>query len=150
MCKRFKYDKGRVINMKFEVTRDIENRIFTVAVNFKELGSDTLSAEAELEIYKDFGFPKVDIGGSFESVNFADDTFILNKKIVEVLEGFTAVHTVKLDAMEGDTDQEKIKKAEAQCSLFEEVILKRLGEAVKEVQAKASVFSEGYPKDVII
>lgn len=136
--------------MKFEVSRDIENRVFSVEVGFKEFGSDTLSAEAETEVYKDFGYPKVDLGGSFESTNFADATFVLNKKVVEVREGFLAKHSVRLDAIAGANDQEKIAKAEAQCSLFEELMLKRLNDAVTEVQSKASGFTDGYPKDVIV
>lgn len=134
--------------MKFEVSRDVENRVFSVNIKFKEFGNELTPAEVEVEAFKDYGYPKVNTGGAFEGTE-GTALFVLTNKEVELKEGFEITHSVHLDALKEATEAAKIAAAEARCELFEEKVLERIEKAIKAIPMTTSPFLDDYPKPVV-
>lgn len=134
--------------MKFEVTRDVENRVFSVSVAFKGYGNEDkgISAEQEVEMFKDYGYPKVEVGSTFTG----DIEFILPSKTMEVKDGFVVSYSASVDRMSGETEEEKIAEARSRCELFESTIETRLAEAIAKVPVDmASSFTQDHPEELV-
>lgn len=154
--------------MNFTVSRDIQDRVFTTKIQFKDLGRAGLDAEEERKIYEDFHYPVIDLGGEFKGsfdvvdgkVVVAEEgqgqeiSFVLNSKKVDVNEKFVAEYQISLekvkDPSDGDVLNTKSLIAEARCLLFEKVIEARIAEAIEDIMNKVSKFEDGYPRDIML
>lgn len=154
--------------MNFKIERKIENRVFSTKILYVSLGSETMTADEEKKVFEDFGYPVVDVGGSFSGeVDVIDGKvvmsneppawgigFVHNSDKRKVQEGFSAELRVNIDKIEdhllSDTLDTKLKVAEAQCLIFEETVKQRIEKAIKDIMDKVTFFEEGYPKEFTI
>ena len=129
--------------MKFKITRDVENRILSTKIEFVEFGNESTTPERELEMFKDFGFPKVEVGGQFEADG---DTFVAPAKEVEVNKGFVATYSVSLDKVAGATNKDKMEKAIARTEAFETAIQSRIEAEIEKIKSElGEAFVENNP-----
>lgn len=129
--------------MKFKITRDVENRIFSTKIEFDGFGNESTLPEKEVETFKDFGYPKINVGGNFEADG---DTFVTPAKEVEVREGFAVNYSVSLAKVEGATDEVKIAKAIARAEAFETEIKSRLDAAIEAIKPLGDDFVAASPE----
>lgn len=147
--------------MDFNITRSLENKVFTTSVKFSAYGVFDLTAEEEEALITDFGAPVIDLGaiafaGKFgvverrvvaDSAAGEDVAFILNSKKVEVKSGFEVTYSV--DAKKIDDKEVKVilkskeLVAEAKCVLFEEKVKAALAAAMDALKQKRTTFESG-------
>lgn len=133
--------------MKFKITRDVENRIFSTKIEFTGFGNDTMLAEKEIEMFKDFGYPVINVGGQFVAgAGEGADQFVTPEKKVEVREGFAVTYSVSLSKVAGATDEAKIAAAIDRAEAFETEIKARLDVAIAAIKPLGDEFIEGSPE----
>lgn len=155
--------------MKFDVLRDLTNKVFTstVARTFVQNDPDDI-IEAKLE--NDFGAVKVDTGnlfsgyivkdattGAFSTAitgTVAPDTIVLKfatpTNVVQLTKTSQLVFKcdAKLEAQiqfDANTVIPALKVAELKCELFEKVMQDRIVEAVKAWKAETTTFEDTTP-----
>lgn len=135
--------------MKFVANRNVENRVFSVELKFTGYGNEDkgVSAESEVEMLKDYGYPKIEVGGTFGT---EDKSFILPSKQLELKEGFIVMFSASIDKMQGETEEEKIAAAQERCETFETEIEARIEEAIAKIPVDmTSKFTENHPEELV-
>ena len=154
--------------MNFKIERQIESGVFSTVIKFISFGNEVMTAEQELKLFSEFGFPEIDLGGVFKGklkvmdgkVVLSEDpdtefiSFILNSQKATVDDTFTSEFRIGLGQITSseiglilDADT---KIAESKCLLFETEIIKRIDDAVQAIASKACGFSDGYPKELTL
>jgi hypothetical protein len=162
--------------MKFQVLRDLTNKIFTstVARQFVQDDPDDIT-EATLE--NDFGPVKLQTGGLFEGYIIKDSVtgalstsltltgtlgvdavvlkFAVPTNIVSLSKTSQIVYKCdgKLEApikFDATTEIPAIKAAELKCQLFEKAVQARIVTAVEAWKAEATTFEDSVPADSFV
>jgi hypothetical protein len=156
--------------MKFDVIRDLTNKVFTTDIVRKIVPGDPDDlVEAGLE--NDFGPVQVEIGGLFEGfiVKAADGSFSValtgtvgadtivfkmgspsNTTPLSATSKIEFKSDAKLESpitFDASTEIPALKVAELKCELFEKVIRDRIEKAVDAWKKEATVFEATNPAD---
>lgn len=136
--------------MKFEVSRNVENRVFSVKIKFKGYGNEDkgVSPEQEIEMIKDLGVQKVQVGGPFGTEG-EEGAFIIPAKELELADKFEVTYAISMDRIAKPTDEERITEAKARCVKFEEVMEERIRAVLANVEDIAKDFTENYPEEIV-
>lgn len=160
--------------MKFSITRDLTNEVYSVRFTFDSFGSEDMSAEDELKILDDHGPAQVNIGGKFIGVycdgdisvgeyngdntlpdNAVQIDFVRNYETIDIVEGMTidykiAANSIIMTDKLIEIFETKNKVAEAKAELFVATIKERLINAVTEWRKLATDFDANNPEDFVI
>lgn len=150
--------------MKFDKIRSLKNNVFsTKLVRVEDDDQDCKVKEALLE--DDFGYVEVQIGGRFEGemTNEDDELFVALSegkvaKTSEVLAfalpsskvkltmgteiSFTCDANKEVSRIFNDKPVPALKIAEAKCRIFEQVMEKRIGEAIEAWKKQGTEFEQ--------
>jgi hypothetical protein len=148
--------------MKFDKLRGLKNNVFsTKLIRVEDDNQDCKVKEALLE--DDFGYVEVQIGGRFEGVVTPDgvDTSsetLEGKKSSEILAfalpsskvqltigkeiSFTCDANKEVSRIFNEIQVPALKIAEAKCRIFEEVMEKRIGEAIEAWKKQGTEFEQ--------
>ena len=146
--------------MKFDKLRGLKNNVFsTKLVRVEDDNQDCKVKEALLE--DDFGYVEVQIGGRFEGVITPDGVDITStegKKSSEVLAfalpsskvqltmgteiSFTCDANKEVSRLFNEVQVPALKIAEAKCRIFEQVMEKRIGEAIEAWKQQGTEFEQ--------
>jgi hypothetical protein len=146
--------------MKFDKLRGLKNNVFsTKLVRVEDDDQDCKVKEALLE--DDFGYVEVQVGGRFEGVITPDGVDIESvhgKKTSEVLAfalpsskvqltigkeiSFTCDANKEVSRIFNEIQVPALKIAEAKCRIFEEVMEKRIGEAIEAWKKQGTEFEQ--------
>lgn len=157
--------------MKFNVLRDLTNKVFTSTIARVVVPND-VDDVIETKLENDFGPVKVQTGGLFEGFIIKDSTtgeysaslsgtvgidtiaFKFASTPNEVAISSTTQIAFKSDAklesplkFDATNDVPALKVAELKCALFEKTIQKRIAEAVVAWKAETTTFEDNVPAD---
>lgn len=154
--------------MKFKITRQIKNKLFSTQIAFVEFGGAELTAEEEKELIENFNAPFIDTSkltfsgkyGITEGKVAKDDStgedvsFILPAARYTIDEGFVAQYSIDCKHIKDDevgtvlSDKEKV--AEAKCCLFEATVEEAIKKEFDKLKKKRTGFENLENDEIII
>lgn len=154
--------------MKFKISRQIKNKLFSTEVSFLEFGGAELTPEEEVELIENFNAPIIDTSkltnsgkyGIVEGRVAKDEengevvSFILPAMRYVIDKGFVAKYSIDCKHIKDDevgtllSDKEKV--AEAKCCLFEAVIEEAIRAEFAKLKEKRTGFEYLENDEIII
>lgn len=165
--------------MKFIIERSLSDKIFSSTVKFDSFGvvsssltdeddeviSMSMTPEQEKQIFEDFGFPVIEIGGEYESYVKIDDgkvklldadtgasdgeaekvTFVRNVEKYTLNELFQVKYSSNANKVEATEKLTALQQSEAKCLIFEKTVEEKIKKALEELKKCYTKFEEEKP-----